>query len=195
MPRYAQLLVTAAVACMLLGLHDGVRAQQASRLSLECADAESGLAEARRSGDPISIEGAAKRYLTACRPSRSKTELSTAMADLASLRRSEKRHQESLTYALDCIRFEYLALGCHIEKALALEGLGLHEQAKDVLKTGLDVVEKLKAAGLHELAQAEEARQRSRSPDYESRVRRARVKLSMAQSGEPYIRNLMKVLG
>ena len=175
--------------------HSAAVAQPTPRVELDCDGVEARLQDARRAGDSAALEDWAEKYVVACRPSRNKTELSMAMGDIAAIRRSASRFQESLRLSMECIKFEYLALGCHIEKSLSLNGLGMRSEAKEVLKTAADVLAQLKNSGSHEMAQAEELRARVKPDDYEMRDRKAKAKLWMANQGEPYLRSVIKVLG
>ena len=176
---------------MLLG-SGAVHAQIPASTDQGCDGVDTRLQDERRAGEAADIEEMAQKYVTACRTSRTKPELSMAMGDFAAVRRSANRYQESLKIAMECIKFEYLALGCHIEKALSLNGLGLRSEAKEVLKTASNVLAELKSSGAHEMNQAQDLRARVKADDYEFRVRKARAKLWMANQGEPYLLSITK---
>lgn len=148
-----------------------------------------------KSGNSARIDELARLYVQSCRQVRSKPEVSIAMAEIASVKRLLGYWSEALFQAQECIRFEYLALDCHIEKALALDGLGMKSEAKQVLRTAGDVVGQLETIGSHELASAEAGRSRLRPGEYEQRERRARARLSMAANGRVYLKAIQVAFG
>lgn len=117
------------------------------------------------------------------------------MAELAALRRIAGQGEEALATAQDCIRFEYLALTCHIEKALALQSLGMKTEARQVIGTSREVASKLRTVGNHELAKLEGSRARIKPEHLAAMSREAQARLRMADTGEKMLLDAERALG
>lgn len=152
-------------------------------------------AQAAQRSDLAGLHQAATSYLERCRAAHSKTELSAAMAELAGVRRMAGQGEEALATAQDCIRFEYLALTCHIEKALALQALGMRTEARQVIGTSREVASKLRTIGYHELAKIESGRSRIKPDHLAALSREAQARLRMADTGERVLLEAERALG
>lgn len=122
----------------------GAWAAQSEKL---CLDLEGSRYQAVVSGDAQRIEMEARRFLAACRTGRPKGLVAVALEEVAAGKRLSGRFSEALESANGCLQYNYEAVGCHAEKALALVGLRLHREAREVIETGRWV-------GARELARA-----------------------------------------
>lgn len=130
-----------------------------------CADLESSRYEAVVSGDAQQIEIAAKRYLEACRTARPKGLVAVALEEVAAGKRLSGRYSEAMESANGCLQYYYEAVGCHAEKALALVGLKLNKEAKEVVETGRGVGARELARARLELDGGRSVRPRERTQD------------------------------
>lgn len=112
-----------------------------------CLDLEASRYQAVVSGDAQRIEVEARRFLATCRTGRPKGLVAVALEEVAAGKRLSGRYSEALESANGCLQYHYEAVGCHAEKALALVGLRLHREAKEVIETGRGI-------GARELARA-----------------------------------------
>lgn len=112
-----------------------------------CGDLEASRYAAVVSGDAERIEGEARKFLAQCRSNRPKGLVAVALEEVAAGKRLSGRYSEALESANGCLQYHYDAVGCHAEKALALVGLRLGREAKEVIETGRGV-------GARELAKA-----------------------------------------
>src|SRR5574337_1090175 len=114
-----------------------------------CDQLQKARSDALSSRNMAVLDQAATAYIQQCRTLRSKIEIAQAMAEVAATRRAVGQKQEALKQAQQCIQFEYLALGCHLEKALALDALGMKVEAREVIATAREVIDRLRDAGDH----------------------------------------------
>lgn len=151
--------------------------------------------EAGQRSDLSALQQAATAYVDRCRGARSRIEVAGAMAELSWVRRSAGQADEALATAQTCIRFEYLALTCHIEKAMALQALGMKSEAKQVLGTSREVVAKLRTQGKHDLARLSGARGQVKPEDVNAIAREAQARLNMATIGERVLDDAERTMG
>lgn len=183
--RLRRALACAAIACAAV---DVASAQVMIAAALgRCESLAARRDEASRAGDLVQLNRAATEYVESCRAVHSRTEVSAAMAELAAIRRMAGQADEALAAAQECIRFEYLALDCHVEKAKSLQIMGMRTEARQVIATARDIAERLKVLGRHELAKVEAGRSKIKPEQAAAMTREAKARLKMAESGDSTI--------
>jgi hypothetical protein len=170
-------------------------AQQTPGLEGRCQGIEKERTEAFRIGDAQRIYASANDYLKTCRYVRSNPEVSVALWELVVVRRLGGQLSEALGQAQECIKFEYLAVGCHIEKALILDGMGMKSEARQVLKTAADVIGRLESKGRVELASAESPGVRLKPDELAMQIRRGNAHLRLAKQGRESLKAMERMLG
>ena len=163
--------------------------------AISCSDIEIKRGEALTKQDVGMLGEYATKYFHQCRTLRSKPEISIAMGEIASVLRIENKFTDALTQSQECIKYEYLSLGCHIEKALAMNALGLKSEAKEVLKTGRMVLGQLSEVASHEFAVAEVMRSKGKSNEYEMQIRSAKSRLATAERMGAFLKTVEKSMG
>lgn len=86
--------------------------------------------------DSRRMEEAARSYISACRAMVARGLIAVALEEVAAARRLAGRYSEAIQSANECLQFQYEAVGCHAEKALALAGMRLVAEARSVLESG-----------------------------------------------------------
>ena len=149
-----------------------------------CEVLERERSEALASAQAQRIEGAARRYLTACWNERPKALVAVALEEVAAGKRMSGRYSEALEASNQCLQYQYEAIGCHAEKALALAGMRLLGEAMDVVESG-------RAVGAKELARARQDKEGGRTirrkersqEEADQRLRNGDLKESLTKRG------------
>lgn len=160
-----------------------------------CAQLQSSRAEALKNRNLADLERYADAFVAQCRFVRSKIEISQAMAEVAGCRRAVGQKQEALNHAQRCIQYEYLGLGCHIQKAYALSDLGMKNEAREVISTGRSVAKRLEDTGNQMAMQAAQGGGRMKPDDIERIGREARARIAMAVEGQRWLAHAQQWLG
>jgi hypothetical protein len=79
-----------------------------------------------------------------------------ALEEVAAGKRMSGRYSEAVQASNICLEYQYEAIGCHAEKALALAGMRLMGEAMDVIESG-------RAVGAKELAKARQEKDGGRA--------------------------------
>lgn len=169
----------------------------AHALSLEdsCSGIEADRNEQVNVANAEKLKDLATLYVRQCRPLRSKPEISIAMSEIAGVLRLQGSMQAALSQSQECIKFDYLSLNCHVEKALAMNGLGLKSEAREVLKTANNVLAQLGPVADHELLIANRIKNASKQNDYLMRLRSANARISILKNGGNYLKIAESSLG
>lgn len=149
-----------------------------------CNDLEASRYQAVVSGDAQRIEIEARRFLEACRTGRPKGLVAVALEEVAAGKRLSGRYSEALESANGCLQYHYEAVGCHAEKALALVGLRLHREAREVVETGRGVGARELARSRLEMDGGRSIRPRERTQDEaDQRFRGGELRERLAKRG------------
>lgn len=161
----------------------------------QCSVLERKRASSLRQRDQEGLQIAAGHYVDTCRSTRSRIEVALAMAELAGVLRNSQQYAAARAQAQACINFEYLAVGCHVEKALALNELGMQSEAKQILRTAAEVLPRLDRANEHKLEVVESGRSKITAEEYDRRARQANAHLRIAGRWAGFLRAAAKYLG
>lgn len=175
-----------AIALLLTGAFAGSHAASSSGSggpAAACGNLEEGRDQAAEAGAWNELETLARTYIEQCRAVREKDAIALAMGDLAYVKRATGAWLESLSLAQACINFHYLAVSCHAAKAVALGGLRMPTEAREVVKTGYEVARRATDQAGHDLRTAEAGKAHMSSGDYSDRVAAAKWKLRLAAEG------------